>query len=525
VARIRTSRSGLSVTPHVRALTRPERARLMRAVISNVTEGIIVADRDGHLLLFNDGARRVLGLDLVPIDPSQWSAAHGCYRSEDGEIYPPSDLPLARALRGESTSEEEIFIRNENVPAGVWISLNGAPLRGRAGETIGGVVTFRDISSRKTADTERLKQEALIRRLSNAVEQTADSIFITDRSGMIEYVNPAFETMTGYVAAEVIGQTPRMLKSGKQPPGFYETLWTTILSGQVFRASTVNRTKSGAEFHAEQTITPLKAPDGAVTHFVSVIKDVTERVKRQAREIEMTYAARIQGGLYPQTSPTIPGFDIAGAVWPAKMTGGDYFDYVEMPGDAIGIVIGDVCGHGLGSALIMAVTRAYLRPLAVSNESPGAILTRLNQFLHDDLQHDRHFVTLFLARLDPSSRTLAFASAGHLPAFVLDRAGAVKATLDSNGCPLALFGTMCYPTSDSLTLDPGDVLVLLTDGVTEAEAPDGRIFGSEGALQVIGAHRGESAMAIVHHVRDAVRHFAGQATQADDVTVVICKAG
>ncbi len=520
----RTIRGGLAMTVHSRALASLDRAHLMRAVLGNVTEGIVVADLDGNLLLFNDGARRVLGLDLTVMDPSQWSATYGCYRSEDGETYPSSDLPLARALRGESTSEEEVFIRNANVPVGVWISINGAPLRGPAGETIGGVVTFRDITGRKAAERARLKQEALIRRLSSAVEQTADSIFITDRSGLIEYVNPAFETMTGYSAAEVIGQTPRVLKSGKQPAAFYETLWSTILSGHVFRASSVNRTKSGTEFHAEQTITPLKAPDGELTHFVSVIKDVTERVKRQAREIEMAYAARVQGRLYPQAPPKIAGFDVAGAVWPAQMTGGDYFDYVEMPGDAVGLAIGDVCGHGLASALIMAVTRAYLRPLAASQDGPGAILTRLNQFLHADLQHDRHFVTLFLARLAPSSRTLTFASAGHLPAFVLDRAGAVKATLDSNGCPLALFERMCYPTSEGLTLDPGDILVLLTDGVTEAEATDGRIFGTEGALAVIAAHHDESAADIVHHVRDAVRDYSGQAAQADDVTIVICKA-
>jgi sigma-B regulation protein RsbU (phosphoserine phosphatase) len=524
MARIGTTRGGLSVTGRVRALTRSERARLMWAVVGNVTEGIVVADLQGNLLLFNDGARRILGLDVMAIDPSQWSATYGCYRSEAGEIYPSSDLPLARALRGESTSEEEVFIRNPKVPDGVWISLNGAPLSGLAGETIGGVVTFRDITSRKTADSERLKQEALIRRLSNAVEQTADSIFITDRSGVIEYVNPAFETMTGFAAAEVIGQTPRVLKSGNQPPGFYATLWKTILSGQVFRASLVNRTKSGTEFHAEQTITPLKAPGGEVTHFVSVVKDVTDRVRRQAREIEMASAARVQSRLYPQAPPAIPGFDIAGAVWPAEMTGGDYFDYVQMPGNAIGLAIGDVCGHGLGSALIMAVTRAYLRPLAASHDEPGAILTRLNPFLYADVQHDRQFVTLFLARLDPAARTLAFASAGHPPAFVFDRTGTLKATLDSNGCPLGLFDGICYPTSETLTLEPGDVLALLTDGVTESEAPDGRIFGAEGALRVIGAHSGESATDIVHHLRDGVRDFCGQAAQVDDVTIVICKA-
>jgi PAS domain S-box-containing protein len=543
------SPGGLPMTPLAHTLSRYDRARLIQAVFSDITEGIVVADLHGNLLLFNDSAERVLGLGALQIDPSQWSVVYGCYRSEDGDEYASSDLPLARALRGESTREEELFIRNPQVPDGVWISLNGTPLRGAHGATIGGVVTFRDITRQERTARElraserrvealtdeagraaisnttgRMKQDAVIRRLSSAVEQTADAIFITDRSGVIEYVNPAFETMTGYAASEVLGQTPRILKSGMQPPGYYETLWKTILAGHVFKASFVNRAKNGATFHAEQSIAPLKTPDGELTHFVSVTKDVTERVIRQAREIEMRHAARIQQGLYPQAPPASPGLDIAAAVWPAEMTGGDYFDYLQMPGGRLGIAIGDVCGHGVASALIMAVTRAYLRPIAALHDDPGTILTRVNTFLHGDLQRDRQFVTLFLARIDPVARSLVYASAGHPPAFLLDKTGAIRATLHSTCCPLGLFALTDSPSGETITFERGDLLVLLTDGVTEAEAPDGGIFGAEGALQVVAAHRAEPANAIVDRLRDAVRAYSGQATQPDDVTIMICKA-
>jgi phosphoserine phosphatase len=132
-------------------------------------------------------------------------------------------------------------------------------------------------------------------------------------------------------------------------------------------------------------------------------------------------------------------------------------------------------------------------------------------------------VTLFLARLDPAARALVYASAGHPTGFVLDRNGAVKATMQSTCCPLGLFDRISSPTSESLALAPGDLLVLLTDGVTETEAPDGRIFGTEGALQVIAAHRAESASCLVQRLRDAVRDFSAEAGQPDDVTIVICK--
>ncbi|MBP7691305.1 MAG: PAS domain S-box protein [Anaerolineales bacterium] len=124
-----------------------------------------------------------------------------------------------------------------------------------------------------TRNTELLK-------LSSAVEQSGDIVFITDRAGVIEYVNVAFTTLTGYAPAEALGQTPRLLKSGEHTAGFYERLWQTILAGEVFRAEIVNRRKDGAAYVEEKTIAPLKDPQGRLTHFVSTGKDVTER--RQA---------------------------------------------------------------------------------------------------------------------------------------------------------------------------------------------------------------------------------------------------
>lgn len=119
----------------------------------------------------------------------------------------------------------------------------------------------------------------LIRTLSSVVEQTADTVIITDHNGNIEYVNPAFEAMTGYVAEEVIGKTPRILKSGKHDVGFYEELWRSILSGRVFRADYINKKKNGEEWVEKQTITPLRDSQGTIVHFVATGKDVTDSKK------------------------------------------------------------------------------------------------------------------------------------------------------------------------------------------------------------------------------------------------------
>jgi len=141
---------------------------------------------------------------------------------------------------------------------------------------------FIDLSERKRAEAEREK-------LSRAVEQTADSVIITDRDGVIEFVNPAFEETTGYTLAEAKGKTPGIIKSGKHDAEFYKKLWGTIKAGEVFRDVLINRKKDGTHFYEEKTITPLKDNQGNVTHFISTGKDITERMQTQERLQYLAY--------------------------------------------------------------------------------------------------------------------------------------------------------------------------------------------------------------------------------------------
>jgi PAS domain S-box-containing protein len=128
----------------------------------------------------------------------------------------------------------------------------------------------------------RQRAETALKKLSSAVEQTADSVFITDRDGVIEYVNPAFEHLTGYRAEDVIGKTPRMLKSAEHGPDFYERLWLTIVAGQVYRTVFVNQRKDGSLYSEEKTITPIRDRHGTITHFVSAGRDITEQRRAEA---------------------------------------------------------------------------------------------------------------------------------------------------------------------------------------------------------------------------------------------------
>src|SRR6266480_485487 len=149
-------------------------------------------------------------------------------------------------------------------------------------------------------ERQRQKAEDTVRKLWRAVEQSADLVIITDRGGVIEYVNPAFEALTGYSREESVGRTPRILKSDQQTANLYQELWETILAGNVFRGVLVNRKKNGQIFYAEKTITPLRDADGAITHFISNDRDITERrrLESQLQQAQkMDAIGRLAGGV------------------------------------------------------------------------------------------------------------------------------------------------------------------------------------------------------------------------------------
>ncbi len=220
---------------------------------------------DGHIIDVNEAAARMLGcrreeaLGRTGVDIGWWSSA--------GE----REAMIKRLRRQRSIRNVETEYKN---PAGrvingltsfELIDLGGAP-------ALLSVVT--DVTERKKAEEERA-------RLSRAVEQTADSVLITDSDGVIEYANPAFERTTGYSLQEVVGKKPSVLKSGEHPQPFYDELWRTIRSGQPFSAVFTNRKKDGELYFEEKTITPLKDVFGNITHYVSTGKDITARVQAE----------------------------------------------------------------------------------------------------------------------------------------------------------------------------------------------------------------------------------------------------
>jgi len=254
--------------------------------------------------------------------------------------------------------------------------------------------------------------------------------------------------------------------------------------------------------------------------------DITEHKQTEQalrdREAQLLAAQRIQEHLLPRRPPAIPGFEIAGASLPAEFAGGDHFDYLPMPGQSLGIVVGDVTGHEIGSALLMASAHAHLHSLAEVHTEVDEILARANVTLYGETKPE-HFITLLFVRLDPAARTLVCSSAGHPTGYVLDSSGAVKTELTSTGLPLAVDPEEEFPVSVPVALEPGDVVVLLSDGVLEPQCATGEMFGTERMLRIVRENRERSADEIIEALHDAVHEFA-DGKPLDDITSVVIKA-
>jgi serine phosphatase RsbU (regulator of sigma subunit) len=258
------------------------------------------------------------------------------------------------------------------------------------------------------------------------------------------------------------------------------------------------------------------------------LREAIERRERKRAESELCknqeqfrVAHEIQQRLFPKASPRFGPFDIAGASYPAEATGGDYFDYLPMEDGSLAVVVADVTGHGVGPALLMAEARAYLRTLALETTDVGEILTRLNRLLADDVDPER-YVTLLLAKLNADPLSLVYTSAGHPACYVLEASGSIKGCLKHTGLPLGVPPRCIYPTAP-VGLSPGDIVLLLTDGIEEAESPENDLFGRERILSVVRAHAQRTAGEILDALFGAVKDFSQGNPQADDLTAVVIK--
>lgn len=493
------------------ALERSE--NIYRGIVETAYEGIWKVDADFVTSFVNGRMAELLG----------YSPEEMIGRSLFDFLFPSEIVHKWGDLRRRRGIREKLVTRyRKKDGSALWARVATSPVIGEDGGFEGALAMVSDMTEQKLAEIEGSRLRSRINLLFRAVEQTADSVLITNREGTIEYVNPAFETTTGYGPVEAIGSTPRILKSNLHNNEFYSRLWGRILEGETFRGTLINRKRSGDLYLAEQTISPIKDSTGAITHFVSVLKDVTESRQRQEQQLQLRMAREVQQRFYTGAAISVPGFDIASAAYPAHETGGDYVDIFRMADDRICIGIGDISGHGLDAALVMALTRAYVRSFALVEPDLAKLLSRVNHMLvADRLEHSR-FVTLLLVCLDAARGCLSYASAGHVPGFVMNGSGEIEGTLESSGPALGLFDEARFTTSE-IPLSPEQLVILLTDGAADTTTPEEAEFGVDAVLDCVRRDRNCSAHELAEGIYRAARLFAGGEPQHDDVTNVIIK--
>jgi PAS domain S-box-containing protein len=529
------------------------RARLA-AIVESSEDAILSKDLDGIVLTWNRAAENMYGHPAAEIVGRSISLLVPPERA--GEV----SAILEQIKRGERLeNHESVRLRKDGTR--IAVSLSISPMADAAGRVTGASVIARDISERKCGErrlaaehgvTRALAESATLEGAASRVLQTVGETLGCDLGVLWEVgLAPAgvltcvavwhppgfpvteFEQHIGRIAFARGEGLPGRAWDSRQPVWVPEAPFPRSVAAQrngrcgalAFPLRSDGYVLGVIELFSPEFRQPQEAVLAMMASIGTQVGQFIERRRAEmglhAREREFQLAREIQQGLLPKAPPTLAGFAIAGATHPTQETGGDYFDFIRMSDRQWGIAIGDASGHGIAAALLISETRAYLRALALTHTDPGTVLRLLNHRLVEDISTD-HFVTLFFARLCPATRSLVYSNAGHLPGYVLDAQGAVKLVLKSTNQPLGLDPTGAFSNGPPITLDAGDLVVLLSDGIVEAPSGTGSLFSIGRALEVIRAHRhhppGELLAALLHQVREW-----SQSAQADDMTAILIK--
>jgi len=291
-----------------------------------------------------------------------------------------------------------------------------------------------------------------------------------------------------------------------------------LIKSELTGVLTVYNKKNAQQFDAddERLLTIIASQSAQIVDNARLYEE--EKALSKIRE-QVRLTAAIQAHLLPHAAPQIDGYEIAGRSVAAQEMGGDYFDYIALDNGAWSIALGDVSGKGLPVSLLMANVQGVIRLLSSLNIEPAEVMSRANGLLCHSTPPEK-FVTFFYSVLDPRTHRLAYANAGHAPTLHFQGGGVSR--LVTRGAVLGMIETLVYP-QDAVTLAPGDVVIIYSDGVTEAVDAGDNEFGEERLIDVVTRHRRASAADILEALFDASETHQFNQPQHDDTTAVVIK--
>jgi PAS domain S-box-containing protein len=381
-------------------------------------------------------------------------------------------------------------------------------------------------------------RKRLEHRFRQAVESAPNAIVMVNESGTIEMVNAQTETFFGYPRTELIGQPVEILVPERFRSAHIGLRQAYLAAPPVSRPMGMGRDlyglrKDGSEFPVEIGLSPIDSHDETLV--LSTIVDITTRKATEAKirqaqvnlaiaQSEIKIAQRIQASLSPSAPIKSEHFEVTGFCLPADQVGGDYFDYFFRNKDHLDMIIADVSGHSIGPALFMVETRSAIRTQANGLGTPAETLTTLNNFLFEDLDKADYFITLFYLQYDVTYQQLSFANAGHPPPLLLRSFQNECRQLDAEGLILGVNKKVFFEEKTT-TLSKGDLILLYTDGLTEAENANGEFFGLERVSDIFIQYSHQAPQKIIDALLEQLKQFCQSESFNDDITLMIFKQG
>ncbi|NJD33515.1 MAG: PAS domain S-box protein [Betaproteobacteria bacterium] len=403
---------------------------------------------------------------------------------------------------------------------------------------------IRDITERKTFEAEQARINELLKKSVRELEYQKFAldqhsiVSITDARGVITYINDKFADISGYSREELVGSTHRIINSGLHSAAFFEEMWNTITAGEVWHGQFVNRNKGGDTWWVAATIVPWLDGDGRPYQYVAIRTDITaqkqvESALAEARQRELETGSEIQRSLLLGDLPEgIHGTHLATYTEPSQGIDGDFFAITQFRPDCFELLVGDVMGKGVPAALIGAgVKSTYNKVLAElfsqrANEhqlpTPAEIINALHQNLTQRLIELNAFVTLALYRFDCAAGVLSFVNAGHTAGLLARKSTSQVELICGDNLPIGVIQDEIY-TQHTLPIEPGDAILVYSDGITESVNQRKEEFGIQRLSGILQAAHAASIppSSLLQSIRQEVRNFVGNNVLIDDQTAVI----
>ncbi len=365
-------------------------------------------------------------------------------------------------------------------------------------------------------ESELRKSEEKYRRI---VETAGEGFILMDQNLIIIDVNDAYCQLIGFSRDELLGKSPFDLAT-EEYRQFLLTNREEMLSKDYRKFEGTLVAKDGRYVPILVHGSTLRDDSGEIIGNMAFVTDMTEHKKA------LVLAGEVQKNLLPQDNPQIRGFDIAGKNVSCDEIGGDYFDFFwrrESPEEPFSVVVGDITGHGVDSALLMTSARAFLRIRASQSGTISEIVNAMNQHLAQDVLETGRFMTLFYLTIDPGSDRIEWVRAGHDPAIIYDPTQDKFEELKGPGVALGIDNEFKYEENYKTEITDGQIIAIGTDGIWEAFNKAGKMFGKERFRDIIRQNSHAGADAILNAVYSELSHFTKGQRSEDDITLVVIK--